>query len=142
MNKRHLPADRACDDQPEIQARHAGRLRDLAEELQPAFTSDTLDSRGVIAEAYKTAAEADLEPFSLEDAVIVFVHKGIVEASLLFAGVQQSLSQGGLAVLPPATAMTLRLCNADFTIVYLKPEDIPFIQTSLFQGREIVLQLD
>jgi len=96
----------------------------------------------MVTEAYKTLSDIELEPFSLEDAVIIFVHKGVIETNLLFAGVQQALSQGGLAVLPSATAMTLRLCNADFTVAYLKPDDIPFIQTSLFQGREIVLQLD
>ena len=70
-----------------MQARLAGRLGELAEEFQPALTSDTIDSRGALAEAHKIAAETDVGPFALETASAILVHRGIVEASLLFAGV-------------------------------------------------------
>jgi AraC family transcriptional regulator len=142
MNRRHLPVDSESEDRPEMRARLAGRLGELAEDIQPALTSDPTDSRGALAEAYKIAAEIDIGPFALETASVILVHRGVVEASLLFAGVQHAFSQGGLAVLPPAAAMTLRVCNASFTIVYLKPEHIPGIQADLFQAREIVPQLD
>jgi hypothetical protein len=102
MNKRHPLVGRTGGDQQEIQARHAGLLRELAEGLQPTLCSDALACRSVVAEAYKAATDVDLDPFSLEDTVIIFVHKGVLEANLLYAGIRQTLSQGGLAVLPPA----------------------------------------
>jgi AraC family transcriptional regulator len=142
MNRRHLPVDGQGDDRTEIQARRAGRIEDIADGLRPVFTSDPVDARGLFAETFKTAGEIDTGPFSLEDVAIIFVHKGVIEATLLFAGIRHALVQGGLAVLPAATAMTLCISNADFTVIYLNPERIPGIETNLIQGREIVPTLD
>jgi AraC-like DNA-binding protein len=142
MNKRHLSIGSGNDDGTEVQARRAGRLRELAEGLRPVLSSDGIEGRGVHAETFKIAAELEIEPFSLEDPTIIFVHKGVIEATVPFAGIHRTLVQGGTAVLPAATATMLRVSNADFTVVYLKPEHMHGFDIELIKGREIVPELD
>jgi len=142
MERRHPAVEGADEELSETRIRRGRRLSELSARLQPLCTSGAIACQGIFAEVYQAADELDVGPFSLEDSVVIFIHKGAVEVRLLFADVHQTLSRGGLVILPPATATTLRVLNSDFTVVYLKTEQITALGSDFLKGRELVPQLD
>jgi len=135
-------ANERVSDGTEPHAQRAQRISDLAKALRPAFTSSAIESRGAFAESYRVADEVEIGPFGLDDAAVILLHKGTLEAGISFAGVQQVLAMGAVIVLPPATALKLRLRGADFTIVYLTLERIIGLAPGLIPRRELVPTFD
>jgi AraC-like DNA-binding protein len=141
MDPGHRANERVSDG-TEPHAQRAQRVSGLAVALRPAFTSSAIESRSTFAESYRVADEVEIGPFGLDVAAVILLHKGTLEAAIPFAGVQQMLAMGGVIVLPPATAMKLRLREADFTIIYLTMERTAGLAPGLTQRRELVPTFD
>jgi AraC family transcriptional regulator len=117
------------------------RLSVLNPKVPPIRSTDTLGCSGITAEILRTD-DLHLGRFALQDISVAFLHRGSIEAHFELASISHSFSQGGILILPPDSTASFRLTDADCTIAYLRPDQLPGFDIAAFGRLEIVPQLD
>jgi hypothetical protein len=118
------------------------RLSDLTECCRSAVSSQTLECRGIVAEIVATSDCRTSKHLVFEEITIILLHRGRIGAHFELASMSQEFTQGGILVLPPGTAVSFVLTEADCTVVYLRPDQLPGFDLEAFGGLEVVPQLD
>ena len=124
------------------QVRTIGRLCELPEGFKADFSTDGIGCRGVSAQVHRVCAPVELETFAFQDLSVAFLHRGTIHASFEHAAVVHTFVQSGLAILPGGSRVTLTVSEADCTVIYLKPEQIPGVEIERLSNLEVVPQID
>ena len=123
-------------------ARLIGRLGEARRELRPKLSSDRWKPAGIVAESYLIDGCIELDEFAFERISLGLVHRGNAELDIEGGLLRKSLGRGGIFCLPPATPITIKLSQADLTVVYLLPDLIPGLATETITSRSLMPQFD
>jgi AraC family transcriptional regulator len=122
--------------------RIVGRLCELPEGIGADYSTDGIGCRGISAQVHRIRSAVNVATFAFQDLSVAFLHRGTINASFEHESVVHTFGQSGLVILPAGSKVTLTLSDADCTVIYLKPEQIPGSETERFARLEIVPQID
>ena len=119
-----------------------GRFCELPPGFRPDYSTDGIGCRGITAQVHRVKAAVNVATFTFEDLSVAFLHRGSIKASFEHAAVVHTFGQSGLAILPGGSRVTLKISDADCTVIYLKPDQIPGAEMERFARLEVVPQID
>lgn len=119
-----------------------GRLDRSSAGPSAVLTTKGLGCRGIAAAVHRVQATHRVAAIVLENITVAFLHSGSITASFERGSVVHTFNTGGIAILPAGSEAELTLSDADCTVVYLSPGNIPGVEADRYARLEIVPQID